>query len=83
MREYAEGNRKLHELRRSEMAEELGVSQRTICIWISEKRMIPESAIRQDDMGRYWIDERCADEVREKMRRRIADRSEAGTDASY
>lgn len=79
MKEYAEASRKLHELRRSELAEELGVSYRTIRAWIDEGRMIPAEAIRQDDVGRYWIDERCVDEVRAKMRQRIAPRATEST----
>ena len=79
MKEYAEASRKLHELRRSEMAEELGISYRTICAWIGEGRMIPADAIRRDDVGRYWIDERCVEEVREKMRQRIAPRATEST----
>ena len=71
MKEYAEANRKQHELRRNEMADELGISRRTIEVWIKEGRMIPAEAIRRDDLGRYWIDSRCADEVREQMRKRF------------
>ena len=71
MKKYAENARNVRELSRSEFADELRISYTTVRRWVSEGKFIPEDAVRQDDMGRYWIHESAVEEVKSKLRERL------------